>query len=127
MRTVSLFIALLALSASLCLAAGPVDMNSAQAKGLLAKNGKTFLLDVRTPDEYRQAHLRGALLIPLGELERRVREVPKDRPVLVYCAVGARSSSAASFLGSKGYREIYNMSDGIVGWYRNGFPIERGK
>ena len=82
-------------------------------------------MDVRTPEEYRQARLRGSLLIPLGELEKRVKEIPRDRPLLVYCAVGARSSSAAGFLASKGYREIYHMSDGLVGWYKNGFPIEK--
>jgi len=83
------------------------------------------LLDVRTPEEYRQARLRGARLIPLGELGKRMNEIPRDRPLLVYCAVGARSVSAAGFLASRGFREVYQMSDGIVGWYKNGFPIER--
>ena len=112
-------------TASLCLAAGG-DLSSTQAKALLDKNGKVVLLDVRTPEEYRQAHLRGSLLIPLGDLARRVQEIPRGRPVLIYCAVGARSSSAASFLASKGYREVYNMYDGLVGWYRNGLPLQRG-
>lgn len=125
MRTIVSFFALLALAVSLCFAAGPVNVTSTEAKALLAKNSKTLLLDVRTPDEYRQAHLKGALLIPLGELQRRVQEIPRDRPVLVYCAVGARSLSAAGFLASKGYRDIYNMSDGLVGWYKNGLPLER--
>jgi phage shock protein E len=125
MRTIVSFFALLALAVSLCFAAGPVNVTSTEAKALLAKNSKTVLLDVRTPDEYRQAHLKGALLIPLGELQRRVQEIPRDRPVLVYCAVGARSLSAAGFLASKGYRDIYNMSDGLVGWYKNGLPLER--
>jgi len=125
MRTIVSFFALLALAVSLCFAAGPVNVPSTEAKALLAKNSKTVLLDVRTPDEYRQAHLKGALLIPLGELQRRVQEIPRGRPVLVYCAVGARSLSAAGFLASKGYRDIYNMSDGLVGWYKNGLPLER--
>jgi len=125
MRTIVSFFALLALAVSLCFAAGPVNVTSTEAKALLAKNSKTVLLDVRTPDEYRQAHLKGALLIPLGELQRRVQEIPRGRPVLVYCAVGARSLSAAGFLASKGYRDIYNMSDGLVGWYKNGLPLER--
>ena len=127
MRTAVSFFALIALPASLCFAAGPVNLTSTEAKALLAKNGKTVLLDVRTPDEYRQAHLKGSLLIPLGELQGRTQEIPRDRPVLVYCAVGARSSAAASFLSSKGYREVYNMSDGLVGWFKNGLPLERGR
>jgi rhodanese-related sulfurtransferase len=126
MRSIVAFFALVAVAASLCFAAGHVNVTSTEAKALLAKKGDTVLLDVRTPDEYRQAHLRGALLIPLGELQSRVQEIPRNRPVLVYCAVGARSVSAAAFLASKGYREIYHMSDGLVGWYKNGFPLERG-
>jgi rhodanese-related sulfurtransferase len=121
---VALFV-LGALAASLSLAAQPKNISSTQAQALLARDKKIVLLDVRTPEEYREAHLKGALLIPLGEMEKRVREVPRDRPILVYCSVGARSASAARFLAAKGYREIYQVSDGLVGWYKNGFPLER--
>ena len=101
------------------------DISSREASQLIGKNRNIFVLDVRTPDEYRQAHLKNAVLIPINEMERRIREVPKNRPVLVYCAVGSRSASAAGFLGSQGYREVYNIADGIVGWYRNGLPVVR--
>lgn len=117
-------VVVLVLSASLCWAA-PRDITSAEAKALLARNPQVFLLDVRTPDEYRQAHLKGATLVPLGDLERRAGELPKNRTVVVYCAVGSRSRVAAGILARRGYREVYNMSDGIVGWYRNGFPLQR--
>jgi rhodanese-related sulfurtransferase len=101
------------------------EVSSRDAKALLDKNKAIFLLDVRTPQEYSQARLAGSVLIPVSELERRINEVPKNRPVLVYCAVGARSKPAASFLARQGYKEVYHMTDGIVGWYRNGFPIQR--
>jgi phage shock protein E len=117
---------LLALSASLALAVGASNVTSGQARKLIAGKQGMLLLDVRTPEEYRQARLRGSLLIPLNELERRLREIPKGRPLLVYCAVGSRSVAAAGFLASKGYREVYNMSDGLVGWYNHGYPLERG-
>jgi phage shock protein E len=125
LRMVAGVCALGALVASLCLAAEPRNLSSVQAQALLAKDKKVLLLDVRTPEEYRQAHLRGALLIPLNELAQRAREIPRDRPLLVYCSVGARSVSAAGLLAARGYRDIYQMSDGLVGWYKNGFPIER--
>jgi rhodanese-related sulfurtransferase len=127
MRIITLLVASLILSASLCLAGGPVNLSSPEAKALLAKNSRVLLLDVRTPDEYRQAHLRGALLIPLDELERRLPEIPRDRPLLVYCAVGARSLTAARLLAAKGFREVYQLSDGLVGWYKNGYPVERAR
>lgn len=104
MKTFLALLALIAVSVSLCLAAGTIDITSTEAKALLAKNKQVVLLDVRTPDEFRQAHLRGALLIPLAELQKRVSEIPRGRPLLVYCAVGARSSTAAAILASKGYR-----------------------
>jgi phage shock protein E len=125
MKVIAMFFAVLALAASLCFAGGPVNLSAGEAKALLAKNSKVFLLDVRSPEEYGQAHLHGAQLIPLNELEKRVREVPRERPVLVYCAVGARSLKAAKLLTSKGFPEVYQISDGMVGWYKNGFPIDK--
>lgn len=120
-----MFLALLAATVSVSFAGGPVNLKSTEAKALLAKNSRAFLLDVRTPDEYRQVHLKGAVLIPLDQLERRVKEIPRERPIVVYCAVGARSNAAAGILASRGFREIYNVSDGVVGWFKNGYPVER--
>ena len=101
------------------------NIMSGEAKAMLAKDKRVFLLDVRSVDEFRQARLRGATLIPISEIERRYFEVPRDRPVVIYCAVGSRSGLVADFLEKKGYRQVYNMKDGIVGWYRSGYPLER--
>jgi rhodanese-related sulfurtransferase len=98
---------------------------SREAKSLMEKNEKIYLLDVRTPQEYSQGRLAGSVLIPIGEFERRIGEVPKNRTIVVYCAVGSRSKSAASLLAQRGFKDVYNMTDGIVGWYRNGFPLQR--
>lgn len=119
---IALFI--LALTAAV-LAAGHRDIRSTEAKSLLATKKNVYLLDVRTPEEFRQGRLQGAVLIPINEVERRIGEIPRNRPIVVYCAVGSRSGLVAGFLSRKGYREVYNMADGIVGWYRNGFPIIR--
>lgn len=105
-------------------AAATRDISSIEAKNLLANN-KLFLLDVRTPQEFSQARLSGAVLIPIGEFQRRINEVPKNKTILVYCAVGSRSKPVADYLTQRGYKEVYHMADGIVGWYRNGFPIQR--
>ncbi len=101
------------------------NIMSGEAKAMLAKDKRVFLLDVRSVDEFRQARLLGATLIPISEIERRYFEVPRDRPVVIYCAVGSRSGLVADFLEKKGYRQVYNMKDGIVGWYRSGYPLER--
>jgi rhodanese-related sulfurtransferase len=101
------------------------NISARDAKELLDTNKNIYLLDVRTTQEYTQGRLAGSVLIPIGEFERRVREVPKNKTIVVYCAVGSRSKSVAGFLAQQGYKEVYNMTDGIVGWYRNGFPIQR--
>ncbi|GFO67322.1 rhodanese-like domain-containing protein [Geomonas limicola] len=120
-----LVLALLVLVTVSGFAAEARNISSTQAKELLARDKKVLLVDVRTPEEFRMARLRGAKLIPLSELPQRLKELPRDRPLLVYCSVGARSSSAANLLVSRGYREVYQISDGLVGWYRNGYPIEK--
>lgn len=101
------------------------EILSRDAKALLDRNKNVYLLDVRTPQEYSQGKLAGSVLIPIGEFERRSREVPKNKIIVVYCAVGSRSKPVADFLARQGYKDVYNMTDGIVGWYRNGFPIQR--
>ncbi|MFZ2948368.1 MAG: rhodanese-like domain-containing protein [Desulfuromonadaceae bacterium] len=101
------------------------NISAREAKALIDANKNVYLLDVRTPQEYSQGRLAGSVLIPIGEFERRIREVPKNKTIVVYCAVGSRSKPVAGFLVQQGYKEVYNMTDGIVGWYRNGFPILR--
>ena len=109
---------------SAAFAASYKDVTSVEAKKLLDKGG-VFLLDVRTPQEFQQARLQGAVLIPVDQVEKRLGEIPRNKPVMVYCAVGSRSRPVADFLGQKGFRTLYHMSDGIVGWYRNGLPLLR--
>lgn len=104
--------------------AGAKDITARDAKALMEKNKNVFLLDVRTPQENSQGRLPGTVLIPIGEFERRIGEVPKNKTIVVYCAVGSRSKPVAEFLSQRGYKEVYNMADGIVGWYRNGFPLQ---
>ncbi|KAF0219433.1 MAG: rhodanese y domain superfamily [Geobacteraceae bacterium] len=125
MKKFAVMVTLLSAMTATAIAAGYRNIGSVEAKALLAKNKNVFLLDVRTSEEYRQAHLHGSVLIPINELERRVAEIPRDRTIVVYCAVGSRSVPVAGFLAGKGYRDVYNMSDGIIGWYRNGFAIVR--
>ena len=113
-----------------CLAWSPAfaaaqDISSREAKTLLEKNRNVFLLDVRTPQENSQARLPGSVLIPINEFEGRIKEVPRNKTILVYCAVGSRSKPVAEYLSKNGYKDVYNMTDGIVGWYRNGFPLQR--
>lgn len=124
MKRVVLMVLMLAAMATQVWAAGK-NISSRDAKVLLDKDKGIYLLDVRTSQEYSQGRLAGSVLIPIGEFERRIGEVPKNKTIVVYCAVGSRSKSVANFLSQQGYKDVYNMTDGIVGWYRNGFPVQR--
>lgn len=66
------------------------------------------VVDVRSPDEFRGGAYPGALNIPLQELSGRLREIPKQRPVVLYCASGGRSGVAAMMLKRAGYAEVAN-------------------
>lgn len=113
------------LTAAAVSAAASKDITSAEAKAIIIKNRNTFILDVRTPQERSQGFIPGSVLIPIDMIEKRLNEIPKNRPVVVYCAVGSRSRAVAQALSVRGFPEVYNMRDGIAGWYRNGFPIQR--
>jgi rhodanese-related sulfurtransferase/rubrerythrin len=77
-----------------------------------------LLVDVRQPDEYATGHIAGAILIPLGEIPQRMRELPVDKDIIVYCRSGKRSKGAAIFIGSQPFvaGTVFNMTGGILGW-----------
>lgn len=116
---------LLVLTTTLACAGTARDITSAEAKIIMDKSKNVYLLDVRTPDERRQGYIAGSVLIPIDQVEKRIAEIPKKRPVIVYCAVGSRSRPVAQALARNGYAEVYNMRDGIFGWYRNGLPVRQ--
>jgi hydroxyacylglutathione hydrolase len=84
---------------------------------------RPVVVDVREPWEYAQGHVAGALLIPLGELARRVPELDQSRPVATICASGSRSQVAASLLAQRGFAKVYNVQNGTYGWQRAGLEI----
>ncbi|MFA7346734.1 MAG: rhodanese-like domain-containing protein [Desulfurivibrionaceae bacterium] len=94
------------------------DFSVAQAREYMEKHGADGyqLLDVRQPKEYEEGHLAGAKLIPLKELPGRLGELEKEKPVIVYCAIGGRSKAAAQLLAGKDFASVYNMAGGIKAW-----------
>lgn len=102
------------------------NISPQDASALIRQKPGVFLLDVRTPDEYQQARLSGAHLIPIDQIGGRLGELPTDRPILVYCAVGSRSAQVFNFLTRRGYPEVYNLDGGIYAWAMKGYPVLRG-
>jgi len=83
-----------------------------------------MLLDVRTPEEYAEGHIKGAVLIPVQDLAQRISEVPKDKQVYVYCRSGVRSVRASNILVNAGYTRIENVQGGFMAWKDAGYPVE---
>jgi glyoxylase-like metal-dependent hydrolase (beta-lactamase superfamily II)/rhodanese-related sulfurtransferase len=85
-----------------------------EAAGLLDSGARP--IDVREPDEFELGAIRGAELFPLGSLDERRGELPAGRPLLVYCASGLRSTTAASILRRRGVGPVVNLLGGYGAW-----------
>ena len=83
----------------------------------------TFVVDVRTQEEWDEYHAPNTNLIPLDELEARLSEVPKDQDILVVCRSGNRSQQGRDILIAAGYNAT-SMAGGLKEWYAKGYPIE---
>ena len=79
-------------------------------------HGSVTILDIRQPSEYQAGHIAGAKLIPLPEIKDRKEEIDRDKPVLVYCAVGGRSRVASQMLSGGDFKEVFNLSGGYKAW-----------
>ncbi len=92
---------------------------------LAAQSPRPYLLDVRTPAEFKRGHVNGAVLIPLDELPAKMGRLPKGREIICICASGNRSSAAARQLSAQGY-QVSNMRGGMGHWQRAGLPVKKG-
>jgi hydroxyacylglutathione hydrolase len=81
-------------------------------------------IDVRAPRECEQKRISGSVSMPLNHLGERLSELPIDRPLLVYCAGGYRSSIAASLLQRYGFTQVSEIAGGITAWEAANLPVE---
>jgi len=86
--------------------------------------GAPVAIDVRTPRERDEKRVAGSLNIPLNHLNERLQELPKDRPLLVYCAGGYRSSIATSLLKQQGFENVSELAGGMTAWEAAKLPTE---
>ncbi|GAA4500716.1 molybdopterin-synthase adenylyltransferase MoeB [Hymenobacter ginsengisoli] len=94
-------------------APAPASLSAAELRQQLAAAEPPLLLDVRGPLEFQRRHLPGALLLPLPELAARAAEVPRSRPIVVYCQSGVRSAQAVTLLQGLGYANVQTLSGGL--------------
>jgi rhodanese-related sulfurtransferase len=100
------------------------DLNVTEFKTKIDEN-KGIILDVRTPEEYKQGHIKNATTINFYDdnFKDQVEKLPKNKPILVYCKGGNRSAKAANILKYLGYSEIYNLKGGITAWKSNHYKV----
>lgn len=97
------------------------EVSRSEARKLIEEGAQ--LIDVRADHEWEVGHIADAVHVPLPELPQRLGEIDKDRPVVVYCRGGNRSSMATEALAEVGY-DAAKLSEGIVGWSEEGLPLE---
>lgn len=100
------------------------SLTPAQAADWLKQNPQGQLIDVRSPEEYAPEHIKGARLIPVQELESRLPEIKKDKPILLYCHSGRRSTQALQMLKDHGFTNLFQVAGGIMAWKDQGQPVE---
>lgn len=89
----------------------------------MAAEGDALLLDVRRTTEWQEGHVDGARHVHLGYLRERADELPRDRPVLLYCRSGARSAIGAGLLQAEGFEDVHNVVGGVLERRRQGRPL----
>lgn len=106
--------------------AGGPSVTTLEATQLINRQD-ALVLDVREQAEFAQSHILNARWLPLSQLEARAGEIEKfkDKPLIVYCASGSRSSTAASALTKRGFSKVVNLAGGFVAWQQAGLPVQK--
>ena len=102
-------------------ASGP-SVSTLQATQLI-NSRNAVVVDVRTPQEFATGSLPGARNVTVDKVGEKMRDVKKDKPLIVVCATGARAGKAAAQLRASGYGEVYVLAGGIAAWREAGLPI----
>jgi rhodanese-related sulfurtransferase len=105
----------------------PADakLSPGEVKDAVGKEKALQLVDVRTQGEFSGGHLAGAKNIPVSDIGSRLNELSKEKPLIVYCRSGARSSAALKQLRAAGYAQAKHMNGGIMAWQGAGLPTTR--
>jgi len=122
----------LSLAAAAPLVAGTrfTDVTVDQARELVQRRaGQTdfIILDVRSPEEFAEGHLAGAVNMNVlaPDFSAQLATLDRGKTYLVYCRTGNRSTKAVQAMERLGFRSVYHMVEGILGWQKKGFPVSR--
>ena len=124
----SLFILMLSILGFIgCNAQRGSSIDSKEAYGLIKADANIAILDVRTAKEFADGHVAEAVNIDVNQADfaQKIDELDRSKTYIVYCRSGRRSSRAVGIMATKGFKNLYNVSDGFLGWNKNGLPFEK--
>ena len=124
----SLFILMLSILGFIgCTAQNGSSIDSKDAYGLIKADSNIAILDVRTAKEFADGHVAGAVNIDVNQADfaQKIDQLDRSKTYIVYCRSGRRSSKAVGIMATKGFKNLYNVSDGFLGWNKNGLPFEK--
>ena len=105
---------------------GLKEVGTAEALQLI-NHKNALVLDVREENEFNMGHVLNSRLIPLGKIEERIGELERyrEKPVIVVCRSGQRTTAACVLLGKRGFNQVYNLAGGILAWQKANLPLEK--
>ena len=101
-----------------------VDLSVSEFSSKVTESG-IITLDVRTPGEFNEGHIDGALLIDFqsGNFENEIASLDKSKTYAVYCRSGSRSGEAVKVMSDAGFTNLYNLNGGVIDWANAGLPL----
>lgn len=105
---------------------GVKEVGSGEALQLI-NHKNALVLDVRDENEFNTGHILNSMQIPLGKLRERIGELERyrERPIVVVCRSGQRTTAACVLLGKQGFGQVYNLAGGVLAWQKAGLPLEK--
>jgi len=102
------------------------NINTNEFQSMMASKKDVVVLDVRTPEEVAAGAIEGSTHLDIynPKFKETLEGMDKDKPVMVYCAVGGRSGQAMKMMEKMGFKEVYNLSGGIRAWQSEGKPVK---
>jgi rhodanese-related sulfurtransferase len=124
MKKVIAILASALLLAGCSISSNAVDLSVSEFSSKVAEAG-VITLDVRTPGEFNEGHIEGAILVDFqsGNFENEIASLDKNQTYAVYCRSGNRSGQAVKVMSDAGFTKLYNLDGGVIDWANSGLPL----
>lgn len=124
MKRILLLVFLIAYSSVGCAQSSGL-VEATQFEKLIKEKKDIQLIDVRTENEFKAGHIKGAVNIDFyrSDFKQAISKLDKTKPIAIYCAVGGRSGSTAKIASQLGFKEVYDLNGGISVWQKKGLQV----